>query len=147
MEIVIDIDNEILYYCINTVIQSGGEHLSWQFDPSVAVFLQIAEKLKEDILCGKYPPDSQIPSVRQLAFDASVNPNTVQKALAALESEGLIFTKGTMGKFVTDNQEVLCRARNQKIEHLISSFLKDAASLGISYDELLTYIKEVIVKK
>ena len=116
--------------------------MAWIFDSTRAVFLQIAEKIKEDILNGKYPPDSQIPSVRQIAFEASVNPNTVQKALLSLEAEGLIVTKGTMGKFVSRDQSQLEEARKERISNLISSFLKEAETLGLDRDAVISYIKE-----
>ena len=73
------------------------------FDRNVPVFLQIKDRLKSDILNGVFSPRDKIPSVRQLALDMSVNPNTVQRALNILEEEGLIVTEGTTGKFVTDD--------------------------------------------
>ena len=117
--------------------------MSWRFDTGKAVFIQIAEKIKEDILCGKYAPNSQIPSVRQLAFDASVNPNTVQHALSSLESLGLIYTKGTTGRFVTGDAAVLDSMRSEMISSLVASFVKSAKTLGVSSEELIKYIKEV----
>ena len=81
--------------------------MSWQFNRTEAVFLQIEKRLKREILVGKYPPDSQFPSVRQLAAEAAVNPNTMQKALSLLEDEGLLYSKGTLGRFVTNDEETL----------------------------------------
>ena len=64
--------------------------MPWQFNQTEAVFLQIANRLKREILSGKYAPDEQLPSVRQLAAEAAVNPNTVQKSLTFLEEQGLL---------------------------------------------------------
>ena len=70
----IDIFCKILYYCISEIIQERSESLAWQFNGTQAVFIQIADRLRRDIVNGIYLPDTQIPTVRQLAFDASVNP-------------------------------------------------------------------------
>ena len=98
--------------------------------------------IKRDILMGKYPPGSQIPSVRQLAFDASVNPNTVQRALAILEQEGLLYTKNTLGKFVTEDTAVLERAGAEIKKAALECLISDAADVGISYEEIIEYVKE-----
>ena len=116
--------------------------MPWQFNSSQAVFIQISDKLRRDIINGKYPPDSQIPSVRQLAFDAAVNPNTMQKALCVLEEEGLLKTQGTIGRFITSDLCVLEEARKKVREETIKRFLEEVRSLDISSDELIEYIKK-----
>ena len=79
-----------MYYCVSTVIQKRSViPRPWKFNSREAVFVQIASRLRGEILRGKYQPDQQIPPVRQLAFEAAVNPNTMQKALTVLEEEGL----------------------------------------------------------
>ena len=85
--------------------------MTWKFDSKIPVSLQLTHKLRIDILSGKYSPGEQFPPVRQLAYDASVNPNTVQKALTSLESEGLLITRGTVGRFVTDDESALTKAK------------------------------------
>ena len=84
-----------------------------ELDRNAPMFLQIFDRLKKDIIRGKYPPNAQIPTVRQLACDMSVNPNTVQKALQILEDEGLIITRATLGKFVTSDTECIERVKQQ----------------------------------
>ena len=116
--------------------------MAWKFNSTEAVFVQIARHLRCDIVRGKYKPDEQIPSVRQLAYDASVNPNTMQKALSILEDEGLLHSKATIGRFVTSDINVLkeakCRIRNDVVKHL----LEEARSLGITPAELIDCIND-----
>ncbi len=114
----------------------------WQFNNRDPVFIQIANRLRGDILGGKYKEDSQIPSVRQIANDASVNPNTVQRALSLLESEGLLYSKGTVGRFVTSDVSVLDAARERMKRETVRTMLNDAALAGITNEELIKYIKE-----
>ena len=114
----------------------------WNFNQREPVFLQIASKIKRDILLGKYPPGSQIPAVRQLAFDASVNPNTMQKALATLEAEGLLYARNTLGRFVTEDSDALARARADVKRATLEKLVLEAIEVGIGYEEIIEYVKE-----
>ena len=116
--------------------------MAWQFNNHDAVFIQIANRLRSEIVCGKYPQGSQIPSVRQLAFEAAVNPNTMQKALACLEQDGLLHTHGTAGRFVTSDTAVFAAVREKLLRDTVRRWLEQAESLNISTDELINYIKE-----
>ncbi len=116
--------------------------MSWQFNSTEAVFIQIANRLRADIVSGKYPPDSQVPPVRQLAFEASVNPNTMQKALTLLEDEGLLYTRSTVGRFITSDTSVLFAARERIRREALLNLLKQARTLGITNEELIDFIKE-----
>jgi len=114
--------------------------MAWDFNNTQAVYLQISERLRKDIVNGKYPPDSQIPSVRQLAFEASVNPNTMQKALSTLESEGIIYSKGTIGRFVTSDKAIIEKAKEQLRASFVKRILSEAKSIDINTDQLIEYI-------
>ena len=109
---------------------------------STPVFIQVADGIRRDILGGKYQPGEQIPTVRQIAFDVSVNPNTVQRSLALLEEEGLLFTKGTMGRFVTLDENLITSSREKGKKELLESLIKEAESLGISRCDIINFIKE-----
>ena len=111
------------------------------FDRNVPVFLQIKDRLKSDILNGVFSPRDKIPSVRQLALDMSVNPNTVQRALYILEEEGLIVTEGTTGKFVTDDDGLIEKCRLELREKALDSWLRHAHSLGITDEEIINFIE------
>ena len=117
--------------------------LAWQFNGTQAVFIQIADKLRRDIVNGVYPPETQIPAVRQLAFDASVNPNTMQRALSILEEEGLLISRGTVGRFVTSELEIIENARKKICFDTVERFCLEAKALGISRSQLIEYIEEV----
>ena len=116
--------------------------MSWKFDGTTPLFRQVANRIRADILGGKYLPDEQLPSVRQFAFDASVNPNTMQKALALLESEGILYTKGTAGRFVTPDGNVIENARKSFRKETVRNIINEASAHGITPAELLYYIKE-----
>lgn len=73
-----------------------------RFDMSRPIYAQIVERLKAKILAGVYPPGGHLDSVRDMAAAAGVNPNTMQRALAQLEAEGLVYTERTTGRFVTE---------------------------------------------
>jgi DNA-binding transcriptional regulator YhcF (GntR family) len=83
------------------------------FENNSPVYLQIAEKLATQIFGGKLAPGAQLPTVREIAIAERVNPNTVQKALAKLEEEGLITTERTNGKFVTNLKELIMEKREE----------------------------------
>lgn len=117
--------------------------MAWQFNQREPVFLQIASRLRGDIIRGEYRPDEQFPSVRQLASVASVNPNTMQKALACLEEEGILYSKGTAGRFVTSDESVLQAAGEKMRRDIVKRIISEANGAGICTEELINYIKEV----
>lgn len=116
--------------------------MAWKFTGDRAVYLQIAERIKKSVLSGVYPPGGQIPSVRQLALEAAVNPNTVQHAFTELENQGIIFSRGTQGRFVTEDTETIEACRMEMAQQYVRVFLKDIEQLGISEDQAITMIKE-----
>ena len=116
--------------------------MAWSFDKHTPVYLQIADRIRSGIISGEYPPKSQIPSVRQLALTAAVNPNTVQRALAELETEGLLHSLGTTGRFVTDDPKLLEVARCQAAKKLISSFFDQAKQISLTKQEIINLMEE-----
>ena len=96
--------------------------MAWQFTNESPVWVQIAARIRDEIISGVYAPGEQIPPVRQLALTAAVNPNTVQRAFGRLESEGLLCVKGTLGRFVTEDIAVLEAAKQQAARELVAAF-------------------------
>lgn len=92
--------------------------MAWEFDSATPLYAQLASRVRADIVCGVYKKGDKLPAVRELALAASVNPNTMQRAFACLEDEGLVITAGTLGRFVTDDDRVIAEARER-----IASFL------------------------
>lgn len=116
--------------------------MAWSFDKHTPVYMQIADRIRSSIISGEYPPDSQIPSVRQLALLAAVNPNTVQHALTDLETEGIIYSKGTAGRFVTNDPALLDNARKQAARKLVKDFISHAEQMSLTKEELIIMMKE-----
>lgn len=116
--------------------------MGWNFSSYEPVYMQIVSRIRADILAGRYAVDSPFPSVRQLAMDAAVNPNTMQRALTALESDGLLYSRGTAGRFVTADTAVLEEARRKAFAHEASAVISRARALGMSKQELLALIDQ-----
>ncbi len=116
--------------------------MAWNFSPNKPVFIQIGEKIKLSVISGKYPPGAQVPTVRQLALEAAVNPNTVQRAFSVLETEGIIISKGTAGKFVTEDISVIEECRKRMAQKIIDTFVLDMNNLGISTENAI-YLLEL----
>ena len=92
--------------------------MTWKFSSEMPVYLQIMDQIRGSVLSGEYLPGGKIPSVRDLAAQAQVNPNTVQHALHELEQEGLLSAHGTNGRFVTEDDQVLQKLREDRIRAL-----------------------------
>lgn len=117
--------------------------MAWKFKKNLPVFIQISDRIRGDIVSGVYSAGEQLPTVRQLSLAVSANPNTVQHALSLLEEEGLIETRGTLGKFVSSDEEKLRAAKEKLKRQAIESLFEEAASLGITAEEIIIYAKEI----
>ena len=104
--------------------------MSEQFDASRPIYAQLVERLKARILAGTYPPGGHLDSVRDLAAAAGVNPNTMQRALAQLESEGLVRTERTSGRYVTEDTNLIEQLRAAAAHDIAADFLKKMRSFG-----------------
>ena len=103
-----------------------------QFDASRQIYAQLVERLKARILAGTYPPGGHLDSVRDLAAAAGVNPNTMQRALAQLETEGLVRTERTAGRYVTEDTALIEQLRTDTARTLASDFLEKMRGIGYS---------------
>lgn len=86
--------------------------MAWTLDSDRPIFLQIVERIQTDIVSGRYQPGDKLPSVRDLAAEASVNPNTMQKAFAELERTGLVYSRRTSGRFITEDCHMIEPVKN-----------------------------------
>ena len=111
------------------------------FNNSVPIYLQIVSEIKKQIVSGKLVPGERIPSVRELALTYKVNPNTMQKALIELEENGLIKTERTNGKFVTEDENIINKIKNDYADNLTQNYLSEMISLGITKQEVKERIK------
>lgn len=114
--------------------------MAWSFTNSVAIYLQIIERIKLDIVSGKIAPGSGLPSVREMAEEAGVNPNTMQRALSELERQGLIYTVRTSGRFVTDDEKKINEVRGSIAEEKINEFFGAMKKMGYSREEIVDLI-------
>lgn len=106
----------------------------WDLQSDRPIYAQLVERIQLMVVSGVYPAGSRLPSVRELAAEASVNPNTMQRALAQLESEGLLYTQRTSGRFVTEDTEKIMQIKKNLAVELIREFIDKMNSLG--YDGL-----------
>ena len=93
--------------------------MGWNFQADRPIYAQLMEEIKRRIISGVYKPGEKMPSVRDLAAEASVNPNTMQRAFAQLEQEGLLYTQRTSGRFVTEDEERIMDMKNELAKELI----------------------------
>ena len=117
--------------------------MPWSFQADTPIYTQLVARLQEQIVSGAYPPGSKLPSVRELAADAGVNPNTVQRAFAELERLGLIYTQRTSGKFVTEDAAAIDAARRALAEGQTRQYLAAMAALGFDRAALITFLNQM----
>lgn len=118
--------------------------MEWKIDNNKPVYIQLVEQLKVKIISGEIELDSKLDSVRSLAADAMVNPNTMQKALAELEREGFVYSKRTSGIFVTDNKELIENERKNLVKDNVKKTLDTLINLGYTNDEILSLVEEIL---
>ena len=116
--------------------------MEWKLSDDRPIWLQLSQQLARRILVGAYPPGSRLPSVRELAAEAGVNPNTMQRALAQLEQDGLAKADRTAGRLVTQDEAVLESARRAETRGVIQSFLEAMGELGYSPAQAAALLKE-----
>ena len=118
--------------------------MPWNLDSDRPIFIQIIEKIQMDIISGVYKPGDKLPSVRELAAEASVNPNTMQKALSELERTGLVYSQRTSGRFITEDTKMIDDIKSEMAREIISQFLENMQKLGFQKDETVSLMKQTI---
>lgn len=116
------------------------------FEINKPIYIQIVEEIRKDIVNEIYKEGEKIPSVRYLALELNVNPNTVQKALIILENEGLLITARTNGKYVTTNKDLIQSIRKEKAQELTNEYLNNIINMGYSDEEIINLIMEEMEK-
>lgn len=107
------------------------------FRTELPIYLQVMSSIKRDIVTGKLPPGQKLPSVRELAVNYTINPNTASRVYRELENEDVCFTRRGMGTFVTDDTERIRKMKEEMAEELISQFLEGMAQLGFTFEETI----------
>jgi len=118
-----------------------------QFQPNMPIYLQLVNNFKHRIASGELKAGSKLESVRDLAISFEVNPNTMQRALAELERDGLVYADRTVGRFITENKELIIQMRESIAQEIISQFIRQMKSLGFTDQEAMELFTKVLEKE
>lgn len=117
--------------------------MKFEFDNNIPIYIQLVEQLKIYIISGNIKPGERLPSVRDLALQTKVNPNTMQKALVELEDLKLIYTERTNGKFVTEDKNLIDKLKYEYANDLSNQYFSSMESIGFTKNETIEYLKEM----
>lgn len=118
--------------------------MPWSLDNERPIYLQLMERIQRDIISGVYHAGEKLPSVRELAVEAAVNPNTMQKALSELERSGLVYSQRTSGRFITEDETMLQEMKTNLANEHIKEFLEKMKQLGFPQEETLILIEKSV---
>lgn len=113
------------------------------FDPNLPIYIQVMEEIKKEIFSNHFMPGDKISSVRELALQYSVNPNTIQKALSELERENLLHSKRSSGRFVSEDIELIEKLKNDLLIKKITLFVNEMKELGYNKNKIIELIMEL----
>ena len=116
--------------------------MRWQFSNDAPIYAQLIGQIKVGIVSGVFPPGERLPSVRDLATEAGVNPNTMQRAMTELERDGLVYSQRTAGRFVTEDKTMIERVKLDLAESHIQSFLAAMLRLGYEKEEIVSLLRQ-----
>ena len=116
----------------------------WTFKDDRPIYSQLVDLIKIGIVSSEWQPGSKLPSVRDLAEEAGVNPNTMQRALSDLERDGLVYSKRTSGRYITEDNDMIDSVRKTIAEENINSFLDSMKKLGFTPKETLEVFKKAV---
>ena len=116
--------------------------MGWDLKSGRPIYFQLMEQIELRIISGIYPPGGRLPSVRDMAMDASVNPNTMQRALAELENEGMLYSQRTSGRFVTEDGGRIMEMKNKLAKTVIDEFMKHMTQLGYNRQQTISLINQ-----
>ena len=111
--------------------------MAWELRQDRPIYLQLIETIEQRIITGQYPAGSWLPGVRELAAEAGVNPNTMQKALSELERRELCFAQRTNGRTITEDEEMIKQLQHQIALEQIEEFLRKMKDIGLTREEVI----------
>ena len=117
--------------------------MTWDIRSDRPVYSQLIEQIQQRIICGEYPLGSRLPSVRDMATEAGVNPNTMQKALSELERTGLLYSQRTSGRFITEDRELMMTMRESLAKEQIKEFVEQMEKLGFTLQDIYAMLQKV----
>ena len=120
--------------------------MSWNFDEKSPIYIQIAKYIKMKIISQEIKSGDLLPTVRELAEEAGVNPNTMHRAFSELEQEGMVFSKRTSGRFVTEDEKLIKQKRHELATEELQSFVQNMHHIGFDTSDIIavleSYVKE-----
>ena len=116
--------------------------MEWKFTDDIPIYQQIMDIIKQQIASGELAAGEKLSSVREMAVVAGVNPNTMQKALAELEREGLLYSKRTAGRFVAEQKEIKKGLQEELMMGYVETFINNMKKLGYTVDEVVEIIRK-----
>lgn len=118
--------------------------MQWNIDSERPVYIQLIEQIQAGIISGYYNLGDKLPSVRELAAQAGVNPNTMQRALSELEQTGLVYSHRTSGRYITSDIEIIKNLKKQSAENIVLDFLEKMKQLGYKEEEILEIVSNIL---
>ncbi|MEW4353695.1 GntR family transcriptional regulator [Streptococcus pneumoniae] len=118
--------------------------MAWTFDNNFPIYLQIMNRIKLQIISKQLKSGEKLPPVRELAAEAGVNPNTIQRALSDLEKEGFVYSQRTSGRFVTDNHDLILQSRQKLSQEELKNFVSKMEDFGYDKSELPTALEQYL---
>ena len=116
--------------------------MDWTFNNDLPIYTQLVDKIKLRIVSGQLPPGEKLSAVRELAAEAKVNPNTMQRAFQELERAGLVFSQRSSGRYVTEDVEIIMEEKKAMARQYVQSFMKSMEQLGYTGEEILRLLEE-----
>lgn len=116
--------------------------MAWNLQSDRPIYAQLVDQIQRIIVTGIFPAGSRLPSVRELAAEAAVNPNTMQRALVKLEEDGLLYTQRTSGRYVTEETERIMEVKRALAEELIQQFVENMNRLGYTREQSVELLKK-----
>ncbi|MCR5737136.1 MAG: GntR family transcriptional regulator [Eubacterium sp.] len=116
--------------------------MAWHFENGRPIYTQLLEQIEQKIISGEYSVGQKLPSVRELAMEAAVNPNTMQRAMAELEQRGLVVTNRTAGRIVTENQQILADIKEERALECTRIYVTQMKEMGFEKKEIVALIEK-----
>jgi len=121
----------------------GGCFMNWKFSKDKPIYLQIIDTVQMSIISGELSPGDKLLSVREMALEAEVNPNTMQKALQELEKMRLVFSQRTSGRFITEDKNMIDELKKNFAEKIIIDFFHKMKDIGFTKSEIFNYVEKM----
>jgi len=118
--------------------------MTWKLNTDRPIFQQIIERIQKDIITGCYTPGDKLPSVRELAATASVNPNTMQRALSELERSGLIHSHRTSGRYITEDESLIKQVKDSIANQVVMHYMQEMKQLGFDNEQAVQALNTAV---